>query len=159
MHHASAQYANARPLIEAAARNQSLLPYDEAVAVGNLTYVRCQRRHRTGRGRFANHLRFKLKRDIIEAARDDARKRHGLKPDRSTPVLHPLPLFDVHPGGGHWSDALSEEAWSVVRLALSHADEWRPATLRKRVKRYLTDLGWSVKEIARTFNEISEVLP
>lgn len=147
-------------LIKAAriAARKTGFPVEDFYAEALYIYVKCQRSNKTHRGLFARHLRYKLKRELLKAAETWRRQAHGLRRDKTTPVLVRTELTDVPISKRSLLGRFEPDTRHVVMLALHSRPELKPPEIRQSLERYLSAIGWSLGQIRNIFQEIKESL-
>lgn len=174
----TARYHSVKPLIRTIAKRFKLRfggDLDEIIAEANLIFLEYaplfdkhrMRRDGTSTVPFAQYIAYFIWKRLEYPYRREARRKKKLKRHKLTePMLGVTDQeFDVY----EWAKTLSEEAAFVVKAVVEVPIDLRACLLQRRIKEpgylfrcalreYLRDLGWSLDEILKSFQEIKESL-
>lgn len=149
-------------------RYQAILSFEDLLSEANYRFVyswNCYQEERKT-AQFTTYMTSAVRNGLCEIVRKELfiRKRRRDLPER------PLEeRFNVH----HMMFCLSDNASQCIQLSVepnqsmanycqkkvAQGKSFRPADIRKSLRRYLRDIGWTTKQIIKAFTEIKEALP
>lgn len=145
------------------------LDFDELLSDGNLAFVEACQTWLPERGAFSTHLWYRLRFRLGQAYKISKKPEEEDMEEKQTPEeFVNLEDEDLAENGNGFLFAqlseLSQEAKYVIILIFSSGEELvdltadHVRTTRKSIRLYLQSIGWSLSTIARTFDEIKELI-